>query len=51
MIRSFKIRLLPNQEQEQLLWKHVNTSRFVWNFGLSHQLERYISELPTALKG
>jgi len=41
MIKSYKIRLLPNQIQEQLLWKHVNTSRFVWNFGLSHQLERY----------
>ena len=41
MIKSCKIRLLPNQEQEQLLWKHVNTSRFVWNFGLSHQLEQY----------
>ena len=41
MIRSYKIRLLPNQEQEQLLWKHINTSRFVWNFGLSHQEELY----------
>ena len=41
MIRSYSIRLLPNQKQEQLLWKHVNTSRFVWNFGLSHQEELY----------
>jgi len=41
MIRSYKIRLLPNQKQEQLLWKHINTSRFVWNFGLSHQIELY----------
>jgi len=44
MIRSYKIRLLPNQEQEQLLWKHVNTARFVWNFGLSHQMELYKNE-------
>jgi putative transposase len=41
MIRSYKVRLLPNQKQEQLLWKHVNVSRFVWNFGLSHQIELY----------
>ena len=41
MLRSYKVRLLPNQIQEQLLWKHINTSRFVWNFGLSHQLERF----------
>ena len=45
MIRSYKIRLLPNQEQEQLLWKHINTSRFVWNFGLSHQEELYKNNL------
>ena len=41
MIKSYKIRLFPNQKQEQLLWKHVNTSRFVWNFGLSYQEELY----------
>lgn len=41
MIRSIKIRLFPNQEQEQLLWKHINTSRFIWNFGISHQQNRY----------
>lgn len=41
MIRSVKIRLFPSQEQEQLLWKHVNASRFVWNHGLAYQEERY----------
>jgi len=29
MIKSYRVRLLPNQKQEQLLWKHINTSRFV----------------------
>lgn len=41
MIKSYKVRLLPNQEQEQLLWKHVNSSRFIWNWGLSYQLELF----------
>ena len=41
MIKSYKIRLLPNQEQEQLLWKHVNISRFIWNWGLGYQLELF----------
>jgi putative transposase len=41
MIKSYKIRLLPNQEQEQLLWKHVNMSRFIWNWGLGYQLELF----------
>jgi len=41
MIRSFKIRIYPNQIQEQLLWKHIHTARFVWNFGLSYQIEKY----------
>jgi len=41
MIRSYKIRLFPSQEQEQLLWKHINASHFVWNFGISYQMNRY----------
>jgi putative transposase len=41
MIKSYKIRLLPNQEQEQLLWKHINNSRFIWNWGLSYQIELF----------
>lgn len=41
MIRGFKIRLFPNEKQEQLLWKHINASRFVWNYALSVLIERY----------
>ena len=37
MIKSLRIKLLPNQEQEQLLWKHTNVSRFIWNWGLAYQ--------------
>ena len=41
MIKGFKIRLFPNEKQEQLLWKHINGSRFVWNYALSILIERY----------
>ena len=41
MIRSYKIRLLPNEQQEELLWKHVNGARFVWNHGLNLEMERF----------
>lgn len=41
MIKGFKIRLFPNETQEQLLWKHINGSRFVWNYALSVLIERY----------
>lgn len=41
MVKTLKIRLLPNKEQEQLMWKHVNCSRFIWNWGLAFQKEQY----------
>lgn len=41
MIKGFKVRLFPNEMQEQLLWKHINVSRFVWNYALAYQKERH----------
>ena len=41
MIKSYKVKLLPNKEQEELLWKHVNSCRFVWNWGLNFQQNLY----------
>jgi putative transposase len=41
MIKSYKIRLLPNEIQEQKLWEHVNVARFTWNYGLAYQSDRY----------
>lgn len=49
MIKSYKVRLFPNQEQEELMWNHVNACRYVWNWGLDFQIklrknnEKYIS--------
>lgn len=39
MIRSYKIRLIPTVEQEQLMWKHIGCCRFVWNWMLDHQIK------------
>ena len=41
MIRSFKVRLYPTKEQEELMWKHINCYRFIWNYMLALQNERY----------
>ena len=41
MIRSFKVRLFPTKEQEELMWKHIGCSRFIWNYMLALQNERY----------
>jgi len=41
MIKSFKIRLLPNEQQEKLFLKYANCSRFIWNFGLEYQENLY----------
>ena len=39
--KSLKIRLLPTPEQEALMWKHIHASRFIWNYMLAIQKERY----------
>ncbi len=41
MIKSFKIRIYPTKEQEQKLWRHIGSCRFVWNYMLSIQEENY----------
>ena len=42
-IKSFKIRLYPTKAQEQLLWQHIGASRFIWNYMVAKQEERYRS--------
>lgn len=41
MIKSFKIRLYPTQDQEQLMWKHIGCCRYIWNYMLALQKQRY----------
>ncbi len=37
MIKGFKIRIYPNKGQEQLMWKHIGSCRFIWNYMLAYQ--------------
>lgn len=41
MIKSYKIRIHPTKEQENLMWKHINDCRYVWNYMLELQENRY----------
>ena len=41
MIKSLKIRLIPNKTQEKLLYKSSNISRFVYNWAINMQQENY----------
>lgn len=41
MIKSFKIRLYPTQEQEQLMWQHIGACRYIWNYMLDVQQKRF----------
>lgn len=41
MVKGVKIRLYPTKAQEELMWKHVHASRFIYNYMLALQNERY----------
>lgn len=43
MIKSFKIRLYPTREQEQLMWQHIGACRYIWNYMLDYQQKLYES--------
>lgn len=41
MIKGFMIRLYPTKEEEQSAWKRVGACRYIWNYMLDYQRERY----------
>lgn len=41
MLKGFRVRLLPTAEQHELMWKHVNAARFVYNWGLELRKKTY----------
>ena len=41
MILAKKVRIIPNEEQEQKLWQSVGTARFIYNWTLARQEENY----------
>ena len=40
-IKGYKIRIFPTKEQERKLWQHIGACRFIWNYMLNDQEERY----------
>ena len=41
MMKGFRVRLLPTEEQESLLWQNAGVARFAWNWGLALQMKRF----------
>lgn len=41
MYKGYKIRIYPTKEQEELIWKHIHACRFIWNYMLALQRDRY----------
>ncbi|WP_454054600.1 RNA-guided endonuclease InsQ/TnpB family protein [Clostridium sp. Marseille-Q7071] len=41
MILAKKVRIIPNIDQEQKLWKSIGTARFIYNWTLAKQEENY----------
>ena len=40
--KSISIRLLPTKEQEELMWKHIHSSRYIYNWGLAEWEKMYL---------
>lgn len=41
MLKSYKYKLIPNQEQQETLSKHFGCVRFVYNWGLNRKIETH----------
>lgn len=41
MIKAYKVRLFPTEEQMEKIWQNIGASRFVWNYMLELQNKRY----------
>lgn len=41
MIRTYKVRIFPTKEQEELIYKHIGCCRFIWNWALENEIKYY----------
>ena len=46
-MKGIRIRLLPNRQQEKLMWKSAGTARWTWNWGVAFQQKMYSEEKRT----
>ena len=47
---TYKFRLIPNDFQTSLLWKHANTLNFFYNFFLSEKISNFQSNKTSISK-
>ncbi len=47
MLKTFKYRLYPNQEQQVLLAKHFGCTRYIYNYALENKIKLYKQEEKT----
>ena len=47
MLKAFKYRLFPNEEQRVLIEKHLGCTRFIYNHALATRIETYEKEKKT----
>ncbi|MBN1134452.1 MAG: helix-turn-helix domain-containing protein, partial [Methanosarcinaceae archaeon] len=38
MLKAYKYRLYPNQEQQELFMKHIGACRFTYNWALENKI-------------
>ena len=50
MMKGFKIRLFPTEEQAVKLWQAIGTSRWVWNWGIAYNNDLYSMEKRIAFE-
>lgn len=43
MIKTYTVRLLPDEKQEAQFWQHIDCCRFIWNYMIELQQKRYAS--------
>lgn len=41
MYKGYKVRIYPTEKQEEILWEHIHACRFIWNYMLELQENRY----------
>lgn len=41
MMKYYKVRIYPNKEQKEQINKHIGACRFIWNYMLELQINRY----------
>lgn len=39
--KGYKVRLFPTEEQEKLMWNHIGSKRFIWNYMIDLQQNNY----------